>query len=147
MPNPHNNLDTVLKYRSHLVEEVQRELVELKQRFSIEENQLLQLDQKRRNVINDIAERQKSGIDAQEMSLSHQFIKLQGDRIKDQKKKVQTLSGECETHRVRLEHLLQEKKIVENIKNKRQKIQADRLKKNEKAILDEVSGRRERSIQ
>lgn len=146
MLRQHSKLDTVLRYRSHLVEEVQRELAELKHRLSIEEGQLLRMDRKRKEVINDMAERQNIGIKPEEISLSYQFIKRQGERIGDRKKIVKTLAGKCEAQRVRLEHLLEEKKIVEKLKEKRQEIQAGLFRKNENAILDEVSGRRERNV-
>ncbi|MFQ5779776.1 MAG: flagellar export protein FliJ [Nitrospiria bacterium] len=140
------SLDTVLRYRSHLVEAVQRELAELKHRLSIEEDRLHRMDQRRREVINDMAERQNNGIKPEEISLSYQFIKRQGERIEDQQKIVKALTEQCEAQRVRLERLLREKKIVEKVQEKRQAIQADLLKKNENAILDEVSGRRERRV-
>ncbi|MFQ5579653.1 MAG: flagellar export protein FliJ [Nitrospiria bacterium] len=146
MPHNHSKLDTVLKYRSRLVEEAQIELAKLKQRLSIEETRLLQLDQKRKEVIHNMAERQNTGIKQEEISLSHQFIKLQGDRIHNQTRSVKMLSEEYESQRAHLESLLQEKKVVENIRNKRQKVKADWLKKSENDILDEVSGRREGSI-
>jgi len=140
------SLDTVLRYRSHLVKTVQMELAELKDRLSIEEDRLLRMDQKRREVINDMAERQNKGIKPEEISLSYQFIKRQGERIVDQQRIVKALAEQCEAQRIRLKHLLQEKKIVEKVQEKRQAIQADLLKKNENAVLDEVSGRRKRGV-
>jgi len=146
MNHQRNNLDTVLKYRTRLVEDAQRELSELKQHFSIEETRLLQMDRKRKEVINDMAEQQNTGIKQEQMSLSHLFVKLQGERIREQKKRVNTLSGECESLRLQLEHLLREKESVEKIRTKRKAIQNTLFKKNENIMMDEISARQERSI-
>ena len=138
-----STLSAVLLLRTLHEEDAFREWAIAKDSLIHEEERLHQMNERLRETLEDLAERQRAFISSDDMTLYFRFIGNLREAIAYQKKIVAHQEAVCEEKRGLLEIAVKERKIVERIEEKRRSSYFTALLKKEQAQLDEISGQRQ----
>lgn len=132
-------LQPVLRYRKRIEEKFQLELSKIKIRFGEEKKKLYLLIQNKDECEREICSKYRKGITPSAIILYFNFIdKIKMD-IEKQKSILKDLEIKIEEKRKELLRALKERKIIEKLREKREREYLEDLNRRERIFLDEIS--------
>jgi flagellar export protein FliJ len=141
-PKEKFRLQSVLDYRSNLVDAARLELSGLQMRCTAEEQRLSELRANERDVIADLYEKQRVVVNVPEVMRLNEHLTVLGQRISNQWSAVQRLRSEMERARGTLLDLTKEMKALEKLKERQAEQDGWETMRAERVETGEVAARR-----
>ena len=132
------NLEKVLMYKRLREDILKRELAELQRRLEEERRRLLKLETKQREHLKELGAKVEGKVELREVLLYQEFIAGLGEDIEGQIDRIEELLAKLEDKRDELVGSSKEKRVLENLRQRRYDeyiYAADRL---ESKFLDEI---------
>jgi len=142
MTQRRSKLEAVIQHRRHLEQQIRDELHGAKHDLALEQTQLQRLNQKLEHILNDLAKEQSNGTSTDQLDLYYRFIQRQCQSIQSSNGVVKQLTEQCEAKTNQLIETSKEKKLLEQVDEKRGKAQLKAQNRREQELLDEVAGNR-----
>ncbi|HET6466279.1 MAG TPA: flagellar export protein FliJ [Nitrospiria bacterium] len=144
MTSRRNKLDAVIRHQQHREEEIREEFHKKKNELKSEETIMDRLNGELEDILRDLTEKQKECISTNQWDLYYEFIKRQCENIRSQRGSVQRLTEHCEEKRGHLVQTARERKLLEQVNEKRKKALWKEEVKQEQLALDETASSRYR---
>ncbi|MDP2210593.1 MAG: flagellar export protein FliJ [Candidatus Aquicultor sp.] len=132
-------LKSVLHHRQKKEDLVKKELAEVKRLYEFEKERLTQLNVRFADSHKALREKQKSALDATEISMHAKFIERLERQIEVQLSRVASLATEVRKVQERLLEAAKDRKVLEKLEEKQlseYKLEAERV---EQGIIDEIA--------
>ncbi len=129
----------VLRYREQLLEQVQREFGALQRKLMFEMSRLTMLEQTKKAQSEKIARLQRRGASMGEVGLYHLALDRLHATIVQQRRRLQQLNQEVEAKREALLIAMQQKKILEKLKERDAEAHREAERRRERLLADEMA--------
>lgn len=139
MTKPPFRLQTLLTLKANLVEARELELSELRATQEREEERLMTLETVRQECQNRLRQQEQGNLNISDLSYQWAILEQMDHAITAQAKVVQEARQRVEEKRVELIALLQEKKVLEKLKEKADLEWAQEVARAEAKFMDELS--------
>lgn len=139
MTKPPFRLQTLLTLKTNLVEARELELSELRAAQEREEERLMTLDSARQERQNRLRQQSRGNLNVSDLSYHCALLEQMGHAIAAQVKVIQAARERVEEKRTELVALLQEKKVLEKLKEKADLEWAQGVARAEAKFMDELS--------
>ena len=133
-------LDPLLNHRRYQEEVLQKELADKKKRLQAEQYTFRDLNNKKRQYLQQFETMQKQGRPASELKLYVDFIDHLKVELEAQMKRVKRAQAQCDSMRHALMVAMKKRKALEKLKKKGRKAFEQNQLKKERALLDDVAG-------
>jgi len=135
-------LHSVLRYKQQVEEQLQGELLRLTQALAKAEAVHRQQQAQHVHCLRALRQRERIGISAAELVTYSAFLERLSGEITQQTQVIATLHAEVQQARRRLEHAMQDRKVIENLQERARIAQNQQVRKDEERIMAETALRR-----
>ncbi len=132
-------LQHVLDHRQRLENIAQQKLADSLLRETALQHQLARQRTELDKLRQELTDRQKSGINIQQLQLFNLSIHRQRKKLQDLLNQIMDIHQEVISHRKLLAEAAQEKKLLENLKEKKEAEQKFQEKRREAGVLDDIA--------
>jgi flagellar FliJ protein len=135
-------LQSILNYKRLIEEGLRREMARIQDQLGRAEERLEALQTQKKKAVRELAEHQRTELILQEMMLYHYFLNQIGSEIERQKDLLIEMRQRLEERRKELIQASQEKRMLEILKEKRDRVRHQEQLKVERRFMDEMASRR-----
>lgn len=135
----HFKLQTVLNHRQRLEHLAQQKLADSLRRETAMQQQLTSQRTTLNKLIQELSHRQQTGISVQDLQLFRLSINRHRKDLQTLTEQAEKLHREVKSNRQLLTEAAQEKKLLENLKEKKEAEQKHQDNRRESAILDDIA--------
>jgi flagellar FliJ protein len=135
-------LRTVLRYKQQVEERLQAELLRLARMLAEAEGLRAQQQEQYAHCLRALRQREHSGVSAAELLTYSAFLDHLSGEISQQTQLIATLREEVQQARQRLEHAMQDRKVIERLQERAMITQRQQLLKDEERAMAEIALRR-----
>jgi flagellar FliJ protein len=132
-------LEPVLRHRSFIEENLQKELAMLKNMLSIEKKKLGSYRKARYEFLSELQKKEKEGITISEIVLYFSFIERLSNDIVKQRDRIFEAEKKVDQKRSELIDAMKNRKILEKLKEKKGEAYRQEVMKKEMRFLNEVA--------
>jgi len=134
-------LDPVKKVKEREEEKNQEALAAARRQLSAEEAKLAELGRQRAEAVGEVQNQQQGAINPQDLARRDAYIRSLDERIQTQTEVVASARNQADERHQELVKSVQERKVLENLKDRdKQRFQKDRQRR-EQAAADETANR------
>ncbi len=135
-------LEPVKKAKERDEERGQAELAEARRALQTEETKLAQLREKREACVRQLHEKQAGRLNTADLALTHAYLKDLDRQIQAQTGRIEGAKSSAEAKQEALLKTMQEKKVLENLKERDRRKFRKTERRKDQAAMDETANRR-----
>jgi len=135
-------LEALLNHRRHQEEVHQKELAEVNRKLIYEQKKLRTKKKEKRRYLHKLQEKQQKSTTVRDIVLYMNYLAKLSNEIEEQHHRVYTAGKKVEQTRAALLTIVKKRKILERLKQREWAIHQQKMKSDERKLMDEIASAR-----